>query len=179
MAESRNYGPKSGKSGLPVNIIGNGFSTLSNVRVKFGQSAVAGEVKNDQHVKVEVPAGMPDGPVAIVLCSDGNPDIFVGGFTVGSVPPGTSVTDVYPDSIAAGGGTAVSIFGYGFKDVGVADAVTVGFGTATAQGTAVDSTLISVVAPAMPPRGGQQAFNVMVTFSDGSTFQAAELTCYI
>jgi len=177
MASVNNFGPKSGKEGLPVNIIGDGFAPLTNVRVKFGQSAVAGVVKNDQHVKVEVPAGISDGPVAIVLSADGVPDIFVGGFTVGTVPAGTSVTDVYPDGIPMAGGTGVSVFGYGFKDVGVAGAVTVGFGSATAQGTAVDSTLISVVAPAMP-RGGQQMFNLSITFTDGTSCSAAELTSY-
>ncbi|MEK7476765.1 MAG: IPT/TIG domain-containing protein [Candidatus Coatesbacteria bacterium] len=180
MATVVEYGPKKGKAGLPVNIIGDGFSVLTNVRVRFGSLEVAAPltvVKNDQHVKAEVPS-LPDGPVALVLVADEIPDgLFVGGFTVGTVPEGTAVTDVYPDVLDPNLPTDVRIFGYGFRDVGAAGAVSVMFGSSTVQGTAVDSTLIVATAPPRPPRG-TQCFNVTATFVDGTQAVAAELTCY-
>lgn len=180
MANVVEYGPKKAKTGLPVNIIGQGFAGLTNVRVRFGQTEVpapATQVKNDQHVKTEVPA-LPDGPVALILSADGIADIFVGGFTIGDIPDGTAITDVFPDTFAPGGGDGVSVFGYGFKDVGAADAVAITCGSATAQGTAVDSTLVRFTAPPKPPRG-QQCFQVVLTFTDGTQAVSNETTCYV
>lgn len=180
MANVVEYGPKKAKAGLPVNIIGQGFAGLTHVRVRFGQTEVGEpltEVKNDQHVKTVVPV-LPDGPVALVLAADGMPDIFVGAFTIGTVPSGTAITDVFPEGVDPAGGTVISVFGYGFKDVGVADAVTVVFDTATVQGTAVDETLVRFTAPARPGHS-PQCSTVSLTFSDGTPAVSDESICYL
>lgn len=54
--EIRNFGPKKGKAGLPVNIHGNDFGSSNTVTVKFGsRDGIDTHVKNDQTIRTTVP----------------------------------------------------------------------------------------------------------------------------
>ena len=144
-----NYGPRQGKKGMPVNLIGNGFSTLSNITIKFGPTPVAislGGKNNDQHLQADVPD--VNGRVALILQATGIPggSEFVGGFDAGTAPD-YAVTDVYPRDLPVGGGVKVSIYGNGFVTFGQNAAPDMIFQDATVKGSVVNETLIEVVAP--------------------------------
>lgn len=170
----KDYGPKKGKGGLPVNIIGQGFSGLTNVRVRFGSTDGANTVvMNDQHIKTEVPS-LNEGAVALNILADQVPaGLFVGGFSVGTPPSPLCITDVYPDFVSAAGGTTVNIFGVGFLSAGRTAPVNVTFGSAAVPGTATDDTLITCIAPSAaqagvdPSDSTANSVRLTVSLSDG------------
>jgi len=181
----KDYGPKKGKGGLPVNIIGQGFSGLTNVRVRFGSTDGANTVvMNDQHIKTEVP-NLNEGAVALSLVADQiGGGQFVGGFSVGTPPSPLCITDVYPDFVSAAGGTPVSVFGVGFLSGGRTSAVKVVFGSATVAGTATDDTLISCAAPTAAQAGvdpndpSANFVKISVVLSDGVTLGTEQPTYF-
>jgi hypothetical protein len=170
---------------LPVNIIGQGFSTLHNVKVRFGaQEGRNTEIKNDQHIKSEVP-DLNEGAVALTIVADEIPaGQFVGGFSVGTPPSPLCITDLYPDYVSAAGGTPFNVFGVGFLSAGRTAAVTVTFGSTTVPGNATDDTLITCTAPSAaqagvdPSDSTANSVRIVVTLSDGTALGTDQQTTF-
>jgi len=157
------YGPKKGKAGLPLNVIGEDLDSHPNAKIRFGGSdSPVNKVLNAQHIQAEVPAGIPDGVVAVSLAYDDFGPILIGGFTIGKVPAGTAITDVYPATLS--GGDTVSIFGYGFTAGHTVSEVT--FNGAPVPVVSTNDTLVQVTAP--PGRPGT-AVAIAFNFSDGTS----------
>ncbi len=183
----RDYNPKTVNPGQPVNILGDGFKSLSGVKVKFGPyDAAETNVRNDQHIQARVPA-VGNGVFGLILeysAGGGTVQEFVGPGQVGPSPAGVGITDFYPDTLPAAGG-ALSLFGYRFSDHadggGTLEVVfnsfnprTGGF-LASVPGTnpaIVNDTMIAVTAPSAADlrlsATNSTVFQINVTFPDGT-----------
>jgi hypothetical protein len=129
------------------------------------------KVLNAQHIQGEVPAGIPDGVVALTLSYDDFGPVLIGGFTIGKLPTGTAITDIYPTLLTSG--TTVSIFGYGFTTGHTVSSVM--FNSTEAPLVNSNDTLIQVTAPTMRPN---TAVAIVVNFSDGSSVPSPIVPVY-
>lgn len=190
MPEAKNFGPKkSTKGGMPINIIGQGFSEFQSgsVLIKFGSAQGNNtQVKNDQHVKTELPAGLPDSAYALVLQAT-----LAGGqafsqaletpFQAGPEPDDLTISDVYPDMLASAGGETVNIYGFHFQASGRTAAPKVHFNYAVVVGSVVNDSLIQVISPSFADTrlsSRNPIFQVKVEFSATDTVTAPEATRY-
>ncbi len=179
------YAPQRGTSGSPVNVLGNGFDTITNVQVVFGNTqALNPQIINPMVIRATVPA-IPDGVYVLTLrfndASGASITQVLGGFTFGPPLVGLQVTGVFPNPVPSGGGT-LFILGNGFLQNGRTDSVIVKFNGAiavAAQGTTINDSLIQVSsAPSATSLGLHpgDCFHFTVGFSDGSA--ASNSACY-
>jgi hypothetical protein len=128
-----NSGPTAG--GTSVVISG---TNLTGGTVTFGGLPATCTVNSPTQITCTSPAHAA-GPVDVVVTTPGGPATSAGGFTY--IPQ--SITSITPNSGPTGGGTAVTILGYGFTG-----ATSIRFGDTAATCTVVSDTQIDCTTPA-------------------------------
>lgn len=167
----RNLGPKRGKPGLPVNIIGEGLAGHS-IQVKFGSAPASATAVNDKVIRTEVPQKnlLDPNPVKVTVFVDGVQ--VLGDIDFLYDPPGQQpvITSFEPMIVPTGTEFIITFFGTDFMTPHgrVPDQILL-IGLDLVWGTVVVSsetdTSFTADFPAVAVAG---AHSIMVGFSDGS-----------
>ncbi len=167
----RNLGPKRGKPGLPVNIIGEGFAG-HGIQVKFGSAPASATAVNDKVVRTEVPQKnlLDPNPVKVTVFVDGAQ--VMGDIDFLYDPPGQQpiVAGFGPAIVPAETEFIITFFGTGFMTPhGRVPGQILLIGLDIVWGIVVASsetdTSFSAVFPAVIATG---VYTIMLGFSDGS-----------
>jgi len=184
-AEVRNFGPKKGKAGLPVNIHGEGFSSSQTIKVTFGsRDGIDTRVKNDQTIRTTVPERYALDPkkVKITVIIDGvtiEEDLW---FEYDPAGPEPVITEVEPaEGIPHAIPSLITISGRNFttpKGQGRTPTQIFLIGPVTVDGWIIPETVTdtSFTAEILVPEIG--IYEIAIGFSDGSGASAQGFKAY-
>lgn len=152
------FSPSSGPLGSLVTLTGT-FIAGGYYNVNFGSFTTSGYASTSNTMTVNVPTGIPAGPVKVSVVIGSQTVTAPGSFTVTS----PTITSFSPTSGVAG--TIVTITGTGFN---FPYGPNVSFGTVNATVTSITGTTITVI---VPSNTGNGAMKILVTYA-GQTVES-------